>query len=153
MSNPRGAWTCLPFAELTAKEVYQLLQLRSEIFVVEQACAYLDPDGMDEHAWHWLYREDGALQAYQRCFAPGVAYTEASSIGRVIVAADARGRGLSRELLQRGIAFNRDRWPQHTIQISAQAYLEDLYRSLGFVVCGEPYLEDGIPHISMCLTP
>lgn len=142
-------WSCKPFAQLTTDEVYDLLRLRAEIFVVEQDCAYLDPDGMDQAAWHWLYRENGRLLASERCLAPGTAYPHESSIGRVVVDRSGRGRQLGRELLLRGIEFNRARWPECAILIGAQSYLQQFYESLGFVVCSESYMEDGIPHLKM----
>ena len=143
------SWQWKSFGELSGDEVYELLKLRCAVFVVEQNCPYADPDGLDKDAWHCLYRENGHLLAYQRSLAPGAAYDKASAIGRIVVAARARGRGLSRELVQRGTEFNARRWPQHAIEISAQAHLRDLYGSLGFSVCSEPYLEDGIPHLHM----
>ncbi len=151
MIETDGHWWCTPFHDLELRDLYDLLQLRGEVFVVEQECAYLDPDGEDHRAWHWLYREEDQLLAYQRCFPPGTAYEDASAIGRIVVAPQGRGRGLSRDLVRRGIAFNRKRWPEHPIRIGAQAHLKDLYESLGFVVSSEPYLEDGIPHLEMDL--
>lgn len=149
MQGTDKSWHCQPFHALSASDVYDILKLRGEVFVVEQACAYLDPDGHDERAWHWLCRERGELLAYQRCFAPGVAYAEASSIGRIVVATRARGRSLGRELVERGIRFNFTRWPRRRIRIGAQARLQAFYESLGFSVCSEPYLEDGIRHLEM----
>lgn len=144
-----ASWQWKSFSELSGDEVYELLQLRCSVFVVEQDCPYLDPDGLDQDAWHYLHREAGKLIACQRSLAPGVAYDNASAIGRIVVAAPARGRGLSREMVQRGIEFNARRWPDHGIEISAQAHLRKLYESLSFSVCSEPYLEDGIPHLHM----
>jgi ElaA protein len=151
MKNDPG-WSCQPFSALSAGDVYDLLQLRSDIFVVEQNCVFLDPDGLDQAAWHWLYREDGRLLAYQRCLPPGVPYGEDSSIGRIVVHASQRGRDLGRELVRRGIEFNLSTWPEHAILIGAQAQLQRFYESLGFVVCSEPYMEDGIAHLHMRLT-
>ncbi|EED32171.1 acetyltransferase (gnat) family protein [gamma proteobacterium NOR5-3] len=142
-------WSCQPFSALSGSEVYELLQLRSAIFVVEQDCVYLDPDGLDTAAWHLAYRENGKLLAYQRCLPPGTSYDRESSIGRVIVDSSQRGRDLGRELVRRGIDFNLANWPDREILIGAQAYLQRFYESLGFVVCSEPYMEDGILHIYM----
>ena len=153
MQRMDNGWCCKPLHELSAPDVYDILKLRAEVFVVEQQCVYLDPDGHDRRAWHWLYRERGELLAYQRCLAPGAAYAEASAIGRIVVAAGARGRNLGRELVQRGIRFNLARWPQCRIRIGAQARLQAFYESLGFSVCSEPYLEDGIRHLEMELAP
>lgn len=152
MNSGENTWSCIPFGELTALQVYKILQLRSEVFVVEQECAYLDPDGMDLTVWHLLHCKDDQVLAYQRCIPPGVAYEGASALGRVVVAADARGGNLGRELVQRGITFNREKWPDHPLRIGAQAYLEKFYSALGFQQCSEPYLEDGIPHIHMELS-
>lgn len=151
--NNDQSWQCKEFAALTGGEVYDMLQLRAEIFVVEQACAYQDPDGLDQTAWHWLYHSGGKLGAYQRCMPPGIASPAHSAIGRVVVAAGQRGSQIGRELVRRGIAFNLKTWPDHSIQIGAQAYLENFYGSLGFRCCGEAYLEDGIPHLPMRLAP
>jgi len=143
-------WSWRRFDELAVAELYAILQLRAAVFVVEQACPYLDPDGMDAPARHCLYVEDGRLLAYQRCLPPGAAFTE-SSIGRIVVAVSHRGTGLGRELVMRGIAFNRGHWPEHAIRIGAQSHLAAFYSSLGFVADGEPYLEDGIEHVHMVL--
>ena len=145
-----GTWTCQPFDALSGQDVYDVLALRAAVFVVEQQCAYQDPDGLDACAYHFLYREGGTLVAHQRCLPPGTAFTE-SSIGRVVVAPAARGTALGRELVRRGIAFNLATWPEHGIRIGAQAYLTDFYASLGFVSCHDHYLEDGIEHVHMLL--
>lgn len=147
----KGEWLWKPFDALDGDEVYAVLKLRSEIFVVEQNCPYLDADGLDQGAWHCLYRQGDRLLAYLRSLAPGVSYANASAIGRIVIAGEARGRGLSRELIQRGIDFNRQRWPDADLDIGAQAHLRELYESLGFAVVGEPYDEDGIPHLHMRL--
>lgn len=149
MNSGDNTWSCKSFGELTTLQVYKILQLRSEVFVVEQECAYLDPDGMDLAVWHLLHCKDDEVLAYQRCIPPGIAYEGVSALGRVVVAADARGGNLGRELVQRGIKFNLEKWPDCPLRIGAQSYLEKFYSSLGFQQCSEPYLEDGIPHIYM----
>jgi ElaA protein len=148
--NAPGGWTWHRFSELSAAEIYEVLQLRAEVFVVEQECPYLDPDGMDAPALHCRYTEDGRLLAYQRCLPPGTAFDE-SSIGRIVVAASQRGSGLGRELVTRGIAFNRRNWPEHAIRIGAQSHLAAFYASLGFISEDDHYLEDGIEHVHMVL--
>lgn len=153
MATPGLHWQCKPFPALSAPALYALLQLRGEVFVVEQACAYLDPDGLDPLAFHWLGWEEQRLVAHQRCLPPGTPYAGESSIGRIVVASPRRGRDLGRELLRRGIAFNRERWPAQPIRIGAQARLEGFYEEFGFQRCGEPYLEDGISHVHMRLAP
>jgi len=148
MMTPR--WLNTPFQALDAAELYALLQLRQSVFVVEQNCPYPDLDGLDQQGWHMRCLLGDTVLAYQRCLPPGVAYPE-SSLGRIVVNPDVRGTRLGRELVQRGIAFNRQQWPQTDIYIGAQAYLLAFYSSLGFVSEGEPYLEDGILHIHMRL--
>lgn len=143
-------WSTHRFAKLDIHALYEILALRQDIFVVEQDCPYQDLDGLDQHAYHMSCRDNGELLAYQRCLPPGISYPE-SSIGRIIVSAAARGRKLGRELVQRGIDFNRAHWPDHDIRIGAQAHLADFYGSLGFEIDGEQYVEDGIPHVHMVL--
>lgn len=143
-------WLNTPFAALDAAQLYALLQLRQEVFVVEQNCAYADLDGLDQQGWHMRCLDGDTVLAYQRCLPPGVSYPE-SSLGRIVVSPWARGTGLGRNLVQRGIDFNRQQWPQSDIYIGAQAYLEAFYSSLGFVSEGGSYLEDGIPHLHMRL--
>ena len=141
-------WEYLAFDSLSPAALYALLKLRSEIFVVEQECVFLDPDGLDQDAFHCLGWEGSALVAYQRCLPPGIPYAE-SSIGRIVIDPRQRGRDLGRELVVRGIEFNARRWPGHPIRIGAQARLTRFYESLGFVVDGEMYMEDGIEHVNM----
>ncbi|WP_035517436.1 GNAT family N-acetyltransferase [Pseudohaliea rubra] len=143
-------WEALRFDTLGVRRLYDILALRQAVFVVEQDCPYLDCDGLDEAAWHVFCRRGETLLAYQRCLPPGTPYPE-SSIGRIIVPEAARGRGLGRELVRRGIAFNREQWPGQGIRIGAQARLTAFYESLGFTVDGGSYDEDGIDHIHMTL--
>ena len=138
-------WIYKSFDELTVAELYTVMQLRSEVFVVEQNCVYLDADGYDDRAGHLMGWRQGELVAYARIFPPGVTYAEAS-IGRVITSAAARGTGAGRELMREAIARC-----SSPIRIGAQAYLERFYGSFGFVRVSEEYLEDGIPHIQMVL--
>jgi ElaA protein len=141
-------WQILAFAELSLEQLYALLRLRQQVFVVEQQCAYLDLDNGDHTAVHMLGTHLGELVAYQRCLPPGQSYAE-SSLGRVVVSPDLRGRQLGRELVRRGIAYNLSRWPQSDVCISAQAHLQHFYASLGFAAEGAGYLEDNIPHQKM----
>lgn len=141
-------WNTLSFAEFNLEELYAVLRLRQEVFVVEQNSAYLDLDGLDQQATHMLCRDEGRLVAYQRCLLPGLKYLE-SSLGRVLVSRQMRGQQLGRELAQRGVNFNLLHWPGSDICISAQAHLQDFYGSLGFTAEGEEYPEDGIPHRKM----
>lgn len=142
------AWRCLAFEDLTPAELYRILDLRIEVFVVEQTCPYRETDGLDASALHLLGEDPaGRLLAYARLLAPGLAYPQAA-IGRVVTSPSARGAGRGRELMARAIAEVGERWPG-PIQIGAQRYLERFYGELGFAPIGEPYLEDGIPHIHM----
>ena len=139
---------CLPFNELDLDQLYAILQLRQEVFVVEQNCAYLDLDNLDQQAAHMLGMRDGELLAYQRCLPPGLSYPE-SSLGRIVVCPVVRGQQLGSVLVRRGIEHNLLRWPGSGIRISAQAHLQDFYATLGFVAEGNEYLEDNILHRQM----
>lgn len=142
-------WTTKPYHTLTLNELYTLLQLRSEVFVVEQSCAFQDIDGQDEAALHLLGHTDtGELAAYARLFEAGISYPEAS-IGRVVVSPRYRRYGLGRDLLRHAIAECAALFGEQPIQIGAQLYLKAFYESFGFRQHGEGYLEDGIPHIHM----
>jgi ElaA protein len=148
-------WHWLRFGQLSGDDVYDLLALRSEIFVVEQHCVFADADGFDRASWHLLGRihdEDGRapLGAYLRCVDPGLKYVE-PSIGRVVVSARLRGAGCGRTLMNEGIARSRRAWPGAPIVIGAQQRLEAFYASLGFATEGMPYDEDGIQHVQMRL--
>ncbi len=136
------------FKQLTATELYELLKLRSEVFVVEQQCVYLDLDGKDAKALHLLGYDAGELAAYTRLFAPGD-YFEEASIGRVAVSQRHRGKGLGREIMVASLQALETRFGPVEIALSAQAYLRRFYEDLGFAVEGSEYLEDGIPHIHM----
>jgi ElaA protein len=141
-------WQWLRFAELGVDNLYDALQLRCRVFIVEQG-PYLDPDGLDRVSWHLLGRDDrGALAAYLRVVDPGRRYAE-PSIGRVIVAPEQRGGGLGRALMDEGLAGCERHWPGRAVRISAQAHLERFYDGLGFARVGEPYDEDRIPHLQM----
>lgn len=141
-------WTWQRFAELGVDNLYDALALRCRVFVLEQG-PYLDPDGLDRQSWHLLGRDEaGTLQAYLRVVDPGLKYTE-PSIGRVITAPEVRGTGLGRRLFAEGVARCESAWPGLGIRISAQAHLEPLYGSYGFIRVGANYLEDGIPHVEM----
>lgn len=143
-------WTCKSFQELTPSELYAVLQLRSEVFVVEQNCVFLDADNKDQASFHFMGWEGNALQAYTRLLPPGTAYAEAS-IGRVVTALTARRSGIGRILMQQSIDACRRLFGGGTIRIGAQLYLKDFYASLGFIPTGGIYPEDGIDHIQMLL--
>lgn len=136
------------FEELTKQELYDLLQLRSAVFVVEQDCVYQDLDGKDTKALHVLGFKSDKLVAYTRIFGPGV-YFEQASIGRVIVAKNERRHDYGNQIMKASINAIKERFNETTIKISAQCYLDKFYTNLGFKAIGDTYLEDGIPHISM----
>ena len=144
-------WHCLPFAELGVQRLYDALALRSEVFVVEQQCVFLDLDGLDRHTWHLLGEgEDGRLQAYARLIPPGLKGDDAL-IGRVVTAPWARGSGAGRALMTEALAACQRLWPGRAITLHAQAHLERFYAGFGFQPVGHNYIEDGIPHIEMRL--
>lgn len=135
--------------ELTKNELYQLLQLRSEVFVVEQECAYQDLDGQDCDAEHLLLTDSqNQLVAYARIYGVTLEGQSYQAIGRVCVKASQRGQDIARKMMQ--LALDHIERNRHqAVMVSAQAYLETFYQQLGFKTVSEPYLEDGIPHIRM----
>ena len=139
------------FNELTTQELYQLLRLRSEVFVVEQDCVYQDIDNKDQKAFHVLSFKKDELIAYARIFNSGD-YFKQPSIGRIIVKETERNHNYGYELVEASIQFIERNFQTKNIVISAQTYLLKFYNSLGFKKQGEEYLEDGIPHIKMLRT-
>lgn len=136
------------FNELTTEELYQILRLRSEVFVVEQDCVYQDVDNKDQKALHIMGIKDGEVVAYTRVFEPGD-YFDNVSIGRVVVSQSQRKYGLGKQIMQASLAAINQRFPDKPTEISAQSYLLKFYTELGFNAIGEEYLEDGIPHRRM----
>ena len=150
-ASPRPTWTWTRFEALSVRDLYDLLALRNQVFVVEQTCVFPDTDYCDQSAWHLLGRDaDGQLVAYLRGIDAGIKYRE-PSLGRVVTAERVRGHGLGRALMEEGIRRGRALWPRRDIVIGAQQRLAAFYTSLGFIVEGETYLEDGIDHIRMRL--
>jgi ElaA protein len=144
------AYRAASFEDLSARDVYELLALRAEIFVVEQRCAYLDPDGRDLEAWHVLGRDrDGILGAHARVFPASTSSATSHRIGRVVVHAALRGVGEGRRLMREAIAVCARHDARLAIELAAQAHLQRFYESLGFVRSSEVYDEDGIPHVDM----
>ena len=136
------------FKELTTIELHNILQLRSEVFVVEQDCVYQDVDGKDLKALHIIGEKEGKVVAYTRCFAPGIYFKEAA-IGRVVVAMEQRKYGYGHDIMKASVIAIKDHYKTETIKLSAQTHLKNFYESHGFIQIGEGYLEDGIPHIAM----
>lgn len=136
------------FNELTVDELYNILRLRNEVFIVEQNCAYQDLDDKDKLGKHLAYYVNGDLAAYTRLLPAGVSYDDVS-IGRVLTACNYRGMGIGKKLMEASIAGCYQQFGQSPIRISAQLYLLKFYQELGFVEVTEPYDEDGIPHIEM----
>lgn len=140
---------------LSGAAVHELIRIRESVFVVEQACAYQEADALDTQAWHLIARAGSGqadIAAYLRVVDPGLSYAE-PSIGRVLTTAAYRRAGWARPLMREGMARTRGAHGPVGIRLSAQSYLQAFYTGLGFTVVGEPYLEDGIPHIEMWLAP
>lgn len=140
--------TIKTFDQLTIKELYDILQLRSEVFVVEQDCVYQDIDGKDQKALHILGFKEGKLIAYTRCFQQGDYFKEAS-IGRVVVVKSQRKYNFGHEIIKASVKAIKEHFNTEIIKVSAQTYLKKFYESHGFKKEGPEYLEDGIPHVSM----
>ncbi len=147
---PAATWRCAAFPSLSLAELHDIYAARQAVFVVEQQCAYLDVDGLDNQAWHlaaWTPQEPLPL-AYARLFPPGVKYAEAS-VGRVLTTPPARGRGWGRALVARAVQECDRLFACPALRISAQAHLAPFYADFGFQAVGKPYLEDNIPHVEM----
>ncbi|MBS7254071.1 GNAT family N-acetyltransferase [Flavobacterium branchiicola] len=140
--------TIKSFDELTNHELYNMLRLRTEVFVVEQNCPYQDLDNKDQKSFHLLYYVDNQLSGVTRLVPSGLSYDEIS-IGRVVIAPSHRGLGLGKKLMEASISGCEKKFGNAPIRISAQYHLSNFYQSLGFIEQGEVYDEDGIPHIEM----
>lgn len=140
--------TIKPFDELSTQELYDILRLRSEVFVVEQTCIYQDVDDKDQKALHLLGSSSKNLVAYLRIFGPGD-YFKNTSIGRVVVDRKSRGKGYAKDILKAAIRYTEENFGNKKIELSAQTYLIQFYSDLGFKAIGKEYLEDDIPHIKM----
>ena len=141
-------WTFVKFDDLSALELYKIMQLRNEVFVVEQNCVYQDADDKDQKGFHFMGWDGETLIAYTRILPPGLSYTE-PSIGRVVTAPSARKNGIGRELMIRSIAAVKKLYGELPIKIGAQVYLQKFYTSLGFLQTSAIYMEDNIEHIEM----
>lgn len=136
------------FDTLTPHELYSLLRLRNEVFVVEQQCVYLDTDNIDQECYHLMIYQNNDLVAYTRLVPPGISYPE-MSIGRVVSSPSYRGTGIGKQLIRESIEACRKLYGGGDIKIGAQFYLKRFYESFGFVQCSDVYDEDGIEHIKM----
>ncbi|MGV3727167.1 GNAT family N-acetyltransferase [Hydrogenophaga sp.] len=148
MSSSPLTWRCLPFDALHARTLYALLQLRAEVFVVEQSCVFQDMDGADAQCFHLLGESARGLEAYARLVPAGLKYPEAS-IGRVVTLPAARGGGLGHALMSEAVRAMVSLWGVQPIRIGAQAHLQAFYGQHGFAPAGPIYIEDGIDHIEM----
>lgn len=144
-------WSCKPWSALTCDELYGLLALRSEVFVVEQQCLFQDLDGLDKQdgVYHLLVMSGPKILAYARLLAPGIVDPIRVTIGRVVTAPTGRGQGLGHQLLVQALNECTLHWPNTTVYLSAQAHLQGFYQQHGFIAQGQIYLEDDIPHIAM----
>ena len=146
-------WDIKKFEELSTTELYRIMQLRLEVFSVEQNCAYQDADGKDFNCFHLSgFNDANDLVVYSRIVPPGISFKEVS-IGRVISSQKARGTGAGKELLKKSMEFIKQQFGNLPIRIGAQCYLIKFYSSFGFEISGEEYLEDNIPHIEMVFSP
>ncbi|GAE26313.1 acyltransferase [Halalkalibacter wakoensis JCM 9140] len=141
-------WTVKTFEQLSIQELYEIMSLRVEVFVVEQECPYQELDGKDQEAYHLLGRKNGELVAYSRLFKRGKAAKDAS-IGRVIVKESVRKEGIGKALLTESIAYLEKQLQENVIVIHAQLYLQEFYQSFGFKPISDVYLLDGIHHLDM----
>ena len=141
-------WVLKKFDELTVLELYAILQLRNEVFIIEQNCIYPDLDDKDQAAHHLVCFENNKLVAYTRILAPGISYTD-PAIGRVVTAPGTRRSGLGKELMQRSIDSCKNLFGNTSVTLSAQLYLKKFYESLGLSAVSDVYLEDGIEHVKM----
>lgn len=142
-------WTVVHFNDLSTKQLFDLLALRTEVFVVEQNCPYQEVDEKDELAFHVLaYSLDNVLIGVSRILPPGISYKEVS-LGRVAIKKEFRGQGLAFQLNSKTVNYIESRLNTKEIRISAQSHLRSMYEKHGFAVVSEEYLEDDIPHVEM----
>ena len=142
-------WELRSWEEITRDELYEMLQLRSEVFIVEQDCPYQDLDDKDQKCLHLWARDECGMIAHARLVPKGVSYDLYASIGRVVASPKVRGTGVGQELMEKSVAACLQHFPGEDIKISAQQYLIRFYEKFGFRAIGDGYLEDNIPHIAM----
>jgi len=153
MIENRYEWTCKTFQELTVNELYSILRLRSDVFVVEQNCVFLDQDNKDQECYHIMCWDNHNLVASTRLVPKGVSYPDYHSIGRVVNNKAYRGLGLGKALMEYSINESIKKFGNGPIKIGAQLYLKKFYESIGFVQTSDIYIEDGIDHIEMIRMP
>jgi ElaA protein len=149
MVNNLIKWVIKEFAELSPHELYAIMQLRNEVFVVEQSCIYQDADNKDQGSYHFTGWMNNRLIAYTRLLPKGIAYNDYVSIGRVVTSPSARGNNIGKELMERSIEQSYNLFGNVQIKIGAQIYLKKFYTEFGFHQTSDVYLEDGIEHIEM----
>jgi ElaA protein len=142
------SWRCKTFSELTLEQVYSILALRAEVFVVEQQCAYQDVDGKDPLSYHVWLEEEGKVVAYCRLLPAGVSYS-IPAIGRVVTSSTVRGKGYGKRMMEEAVKQCELIFPGQDICLSAQYHLKLFYNQFGFAEEGSVYLEDAIPHVHM----
>lgn len=147
--NHQLSFSCLSFNELTINALYEIMQLRQEVFVVEQNCPYLDADGLDMASFHIVGQQNKKIVAYARIIPKGLAYEKYTSMGRIVTSPAVRGQGVGKQLVAEALAAYENLFANQPLKISAQSYLISFYEGFGFQIVGEEYLEDGIPHIGM----
>ena len=136
------------FSELNAEELYQILKLRADVFVLEQKCLYADCDDLDRHAHHLFVEKNGSIAGYLRILEKGQTFDEVA-IGRVLVREDYRGIGLARHMMNKALVYVTEYMHENRIKLAAQTYLQEFYESIGFKVISDEYEEDGITHSDM----
>lgn len=139
-------WQIKTFAQMSATEMYGVMKLRQDVFIVEQMCPFPDLDNKDVHCHHLWAEHEQEIVAYLRLVPPSLLDEQAVSFGRVCTAPSARSGGIGRELVLNGLVELKRLYPEWRCEIGAQTYLTSFYQSVGFRIHGEPYLEDGIPH-------
>lgn len=144
---------CMKFDKLNTFQLYQIMYLRQEVFVVEQNCPYLDADGKDLESYHLMIWEEEQLVGYARILPKGISYSSYASLGRIVTKPSFRGLNIGKELVRQCITWCEILFPNVSIKISAQSHLEQFYGVFGFVATGDNYLEDDIPHSAMILKP
>ena len=151
MNDSHTEWLCRPFSGLSVDQLFDLLKLRQDVFILEQTCLYPDIEDTDKACHHLLGYQQGELVAVLRIVPPGISYTE-PSLGRIATAQSVRRSGIGRKLVQRGIQTLHELYPSRSIRIGAQYYLKNFYASFGFRVVSDVYDLDGIEHIEMTLS-